>query len=70
MSKFNIVFLPINIRAIVFKLFIPNKKISFAKFGYCYNHLFLMVIYSKLYFDIVYYWSFLVYTVISILYKN
>ena len=70
MSKFNIAFSPINIRVMVFEPLIPNKEIGFAKFSYCYNYLFLMVIYSELYFDIVYDWSSLVYTTISILYKN
>ena len=70
MSKFYIAFSPINVRVMVFKPFVLKEKIGFPKFGYCYNHLFLMIIHSELYFDVVCYWSSLVYAVISVSYKN
>ena len=70
MSKFDVAFLLINFRVMVFKPFIPNEEISFSKFGYCYDYPFLMFIYSELYFDIICYWSSLVYTVIGVSYRN
>ena len=70
MSKFDIAFLLINIGVMVFKPFVPDKKISFPKFSYCYNYPFLMVIHSELYFDIVHYWSSLAYTAIGVSYRN
>ena len=70
MSKFDVAFSLINVRVIVFKSLIPNKEIGFSKFGYYYNYPFLIIIHSELYFNIVCYWSSLVYTVIGIAYKN
>ena len=70
MSKFNVAFSLINIRVMVFKPLVPNEDIRFSQFGYCYNHLFLIVVHSELYFNIVCYWSFLIYTTISISYRN
>ena len=69
MSKFNVAFSPINIWVIMFKLFILNKEIGFAEFSYCYNYPFIIFIHSKLYFDIVCYWSSLIYT-LGFLYRN
>ena len=38
MSKSHLAFLPINIRIIVFKPFIPNEEIGFSRFSYYYDH--------------------------------
>ena len=70
MSKFYIAFLPINVGVMVFKLFIPNEEVSFPRFGYCYDYLFLIIIHGELYFDVICYWSSLVYTAIGILYRD